>query len=805
MGKRAFALICVLLLFMTCPAQAVRPDLEVDDGKVGDEIGLFTPEFMTEYTRLTLEETIWAYDIEVSEDVSYAYMTDYKIYSSKEVCTDIRVYCELTPHPKDWYKHEEECTLTDEEIEQLGNVVTDVVTRDGKAYGFSSYSGRFGPIDGQGVHWNEVTLDVSPIRVEGSEIRCRSLMRSFLSDDDQYYCLINDENYQYTEMYRFDLATGGYRKYEVDRLISMYPYKDGSYMVLRLDENGAYVISALDLETGELTDLDYDLSQFDHDDMQRQACGLAYDKWGGREPVVLYSGGMIYRIYPGEKPRICNTCPESSVTILEKTHTTLAGSTNYYVYGTSLDCYHLYGYDEEPDMDTIRTVTVAGAYPHYHDAQGVLKELCGDLNIRETWEVTGEELADQLNTKNDSVDIYVLPADSTYYSILKKGLAADLSSSLTISEDVEAMYEPIRELLVNGQGQVVAYPADLRVRRFGINEGYWNQVFPDRPLPRTFSEVMDAWIEWEENWAEEYRGVGFFMGEFDYADTVRRLISLYVEQHADEELPDLTAPALREVLEKLQRVYEIRTEAGRSTSYDVPDELLADTGETGPGIVFWCDVRDAAYVDSTATLTYDSDYIHGVLKAHWTPLNITFEADAAPYTGARMSVYVVNPYTKHLGDAIRVVEALTERAANPYLYYAAYPEHNEPYEKPGFEDELRRSEEQVKLYEASIEKAKAAGKDTDKLEGQLNYYKTLIENQESEKWVVSQETIDAYRKTVEECPLRLNAQSPYSDQDGGLSTVISQMSYRLADGQVTLDEMLSTIQDRAKMMYLENK
>ena len=71
--------------------------------------------------------------------------------------------------------------------------------------------------------------------------------------------------------------------------------------------------------------------------------------------------------------------------------------------------------------------------------------------------------------------------------------------------------------------------------------------------------------------------------------------------------------------------------------------------------------------------------------------------------------------------------------------------------------------------------------------------------------MVSQETIDAYRKTVEECPLRLNAQSPYSDQDGGLSTVISQMSYRLADGQVTLDEMLSTIQDRAKMMYLENK
>lgn len=796
--KKIFALICVTVLLIQCFAQAMA---EEEYKKVADEIGLYGQDFMVEYAKADPNETIWAYDMEVSNARAFVYMNNYKLYTADEVVANIHVLCELTPYPEDWLQHEMDGTLTDEEIEQLYNTVTDIVTRDGKVYGFNSFSGKFGPIDAQGVHWNEVRLDVSPMRARNSEIRCREMIRSFLSEDDQYDYLIYDEHYEYGELYRFDLATGSYHKYEVERLITFYPYKDGSYMVLRLDENGAYVISALNMETGELTDLDYDLSQFDHDDMQRQACGLAYDSYGGKEPVVVFSGGMVYRIYPGEKPLVCDVCHE--VDMLENQRTTLAGSTNYYVYGMSMALLTLHEYGHETDPDDIKRVTVAGAYPHYYDAQGVLKEACGDLNIQEVPAVTGAELADQLNTKNDSVDIYVLPADSTYYSILKKGLSADLSSSLTIAEDVESMYEPLREALTNAQGQAVAYPADLRVRRFGINEGYWNQVFPDRPLPTTFSEVMDAWIEWEESWAEEYRGVGFFMGEFDYAYTIRLLIDIYVEQHADEALPDLTAPELREVLEKLQRVYEIRTEAGRSTSYDVPDELLADTGETGPGIVFWCDVRDAAYVDSTATFTYDSDYIHGVLKAHWTPLNITFEADAAPYTGARMSVYVVNPYTKHLGDAIRVVEALTERAANPYLYYAAYPEHNEPYEKPGFEDELRRSEEQVKLYEASIEKAKAAGKDTDKLEGQLNYYKTLIENQESERWVVSQATIDAYRKTVEECPLRLNAQSPYSDQDGGLSTVISQMSYRLAAGQVTLDEMLSTIQDRAKMMYLE--
>lgn len=799
--RKILAIICALTLLLCMSAQAE----EMHYDKLENEENLFDPSFMKKYVDPSFPDTALFQGYAVNNQRAFFITDANDLYGTRSMETpDTQFICHLTDFPKDWWEHYRDGTLTDEEIEQMGNVVTNIVIRDRDLYGFSSFSGKFGRISGAGPEWNEVRLDVSALRNDPDDIRARSTHRVFLTDDDQFYTMTYDENWEYFDLHRFDLATGKCRTYKVNRMVNACPYKDGEFMVQRVDENGAYVISSLNLETEELTDLDYDLSQFDHENIEKQACGLAYNGYDGVECIVVACDGLIYRIYPGEKPRICDTYKD--VIFYESVPTVLIGCANYMVCSGYMSWCMLYEYGEEIEPDAVDRVVIAGGIPHFYDgADKVLQEECGDITVHEVIEVTGEELADQLNTKNDSVDIYVLPADSTYYSILKKGLAADLSSSLTISEDVEAMYEPIRELLVNGQGQVVAYPADLRVRRFGINEGYWNQVFPDRPLPRTFSEVMDAWIEWEENWAEEYRGVGFFMGEFDYADTVRRLISLYVEQHADEELPDLTAPALREVLEKLQRVYEIRTEAGRSTSYDVPDELLADTGETGPGIVFWCDVRDAAYVDSTATLTYDSDYIHGVLKAHWTPLNITFEADAAPYTGARMSVYVVNPYTKHLGDAIRVVEALTERAANPYLYYAAYPEHNEPYEKPGFEDELRRSEEQVKLYEASIEKAKAAGKDTDKLEGQLNYYKTLIENQESEKWVVSQETIDAYRKTVEECPLRLNAQSPYSNQDGGLSTVISQMSYRLADGQVTLDEMLSTIQDRAKMMYLENK
>lgn len=807
MKKRLLALICALaLLMMSCTAQAAKSQENYDEDKywkVENEIDLIPIERMEKFAGADPVTESFPLTVRVGDGEIYIYTEAYKLYVSSTEDPTPSLVCPLTQMPEKWTDPDARDDMTEEELEQLKNVVVNIAIYKGAAYGFCPYSGRFGRIDEQGVHWNEVTLDVSQLRSGDSEYEMRTIRNGFISKDGAYYyCLVKDPGYESSSLFRFDLATGECRKYETERMLTVYPYKDGDFIVLRLDDEGAYVVSQLAVESGEVTDLDYDLSLFEHESMQ-MAGGLAYDSWGWKDAIVVASDGLIYRIFPGQEPLVCDNC-EGAVD--EDSPVTLVGATNYYVYcGGELNWYNLHEYGHESALTEVGQVTVAGGFPFWYEAEQALKEHCGDLVVHEAESVSAEELADMLNTQDDSVDIFLLNADSTYYSLMKKGLCADLSSSLALVEDVESMYQPIQQAVINERGQLTAYPAELRVWRFGVNEGYWNQVFPDRPLPTTFSEVMDAWIEWEESWAEEYRGVGFFMGEFDYENCVKLFINLYVQQHADEELPDLNAPALKEVLEKLQKVYEIRKAAGRSTSWDVPDELLADTGETGPGIVFWYDMQDATREDSGISPDYDSEYIHGVLKGDRTYLPITFEQDDEPRTTAQMSVYVVNPYSKNLAGAIQVLECLSRREVNPYLFYAAHPQQNEPYENLSFEAELSRYTEQVKLYTASIEKAQAEGKDVSRLQVQLDYYNELIANQEREKWVVTQETIDTYRAAVEKYPLEINMQSPYSRSDGGLSEVIAQMSSRLAEGQITLDEALKTIAERAEMMYLEDR
>src|SRR5699024_1949062 len=130
------------------------------------------------------------------------------------------------------------------------------------------------------------------------------------------------------------------------------------------------------------------------------------------------------------------------------------------------------------------------------------------------------------------------------------------------------MDESIAQVLLDENGTLVAWPHELSIWEYGINEGYWEMFWPDRPLPKTFGEVLDAWIDWERNLAQDYPGVGFMNWEFDYAYLLETFMNLYVMQHDAEGSVDFDSPELKSVLQKLQEIYEIRLAKGRSTSPD---------------------------------------------------------------------------------------------------------------------------------------------------------------------------------------------------------------------------------------------
>ena len=350
------------------------------------------------------------------------------------------------------------------------------------------------------------------------------------------------------------------------------------------------------------------------------------------------------------------------------------------------------------------------------------------------------------------------------------------------------------------------YPSELGIWFYGINEGYWNMLWPDRPLPKSFDDLLDAWIEWELKFAPEYPGVGFSDIEFDYSYWVYNFVSDYVMQHDIQALPNMQAPALRSVLEKLQKVYEIRLANGRSTSWDEPDTQIMVDSETGPGCIYKRNIQ-AGMTDRTGSfLTTSEDYLYGVPKSAFTPVSMVFDEESSEQTSARMYVYVVNPYSNHVEDSIRFIECMAQIEADPLLYYAVHPNENAPYPYPDY-DQLREVyDSQRELYKNAIQRAIEENQDYDEnLLYRLQYYEQWL-NDENNRWLIRQDTIDAFRQSIENAPLNLHAESPYICDEGTLPfTVVMNLCGQYAEGQLSLDDFLITLSSKMKMIYLEEQ
>lgn len=440
-------------------------------------------------------------------------------------------------------------------------------------------------------------------------------------------------------------------------------------------------------------------------------------------------------------------------------------------------------------------------------AVSLFQEENPEIQIEYVDEMTPEELAERISSKDDQVDIYVVYADYAYASMIQKGLTAPLSSS-AILQDVNLMYEPIQDILKDASGNIVAYPAHMDIWEYGINAGYWEMLFGERPLPKTFGEVLDAWIEWEEKYAAQYPGIGFMPMNFDYAGIVQQMISIYIMQLSSEGAPDLDTPVLRSILEKLEKIYNIRLAAGRSVHRDEVDTQILTDSETGPGFIFHITVRNAIVPDSSgaAVMMTAQDYLYGLPKGKMTWLPLTFDDEGGHSTDGRMQVYVINPYSRNIEEAIRYIEYLTRVETNPTMYYAYHPHADEPYEDPRFFERLEKYTAQKSEYEQQVEQAKQQGLDASSLQYQLDYLTSWIANKETAKWLISAENIANYRSMIQNAPLNLHIDSPYISQSGTIACgILDSACERYANGLLSMDMFLKELSEKMQMMYLENQ
>lgn len=775
------ALLCLLLLL--CAGGA----LAESDGN----LDVFDDAFMKEHGLVDANGVrLYIQDMDWDGDTCYAYLTDMGIYTYTPGGEPEKL-CTLPPAPENFYARVD--GLTDEDLELLHNTVTYISVWDGTLYGYNVYSGRWGAIDGEGVHWQDSRLNFSCLFHEDSFFPDR-IANSFMTDDALY--VLADTQDEYGDLvyalFSFDLSDGTSKRYDHEGLLGgICRGEKGELLLLAYfpdyEEFGTLLFQ---MDSGEFCTVG---PYFDFPIEEDFVGGFAYNE--KTDTMYVAANDLIYASKNAEE-----YTPFAPLDTSGMMPDIRAWALSDGRYAILFDGIHI----RERDDQEFAQLNLS-TYLFYPSTRQLFKDMYPNVKLNEQDTMDQQTIIDYLLTGDETIDVYSMPLNYAFNLIKEKGLAVSMSGSEAIEADAARMDEQVQSALRDAQGNIVAYPAGDRVElaNYGIHEGYWRMAFGDRPLPTTFEEVLDAWIEWEENdLIEEYPMLGFEISEgFIYENWVRRFITIYIRQHDADGEPNLGAPELRTVLEKLARLAEVRQQHGRGISGESDGDRALST-ETGDTAFIFNPSSQVAMEGDDHWVTMGNVYDQYPGDVTWLPL--TFEKDAKQYTDASMYVYFINPHSWHKEEALQFIECMTNPRAIPRVYYAVHPDMNEPLENEDYEEVKAWYERQCEEYRAGIKTAKEQDKDTSELERQLSNYENWLASDEG-RWEISQKTIDAYRQMVAEKPLNLHMTSPYLyAMTIGESSFVNTLCGQYAQGGMLLDLFLQKLSSRLSMITLED-
>lgn len=141
-------------------------------------IDMFDDAYMQEYGLCDSNGRLYFQSVDWDGSTCYAYLTDMAVYTCEPGNAPQKL-CVLPNEPDNFYLIDG--TLKDDEIAQLYETVTYIAADRGVVYGYNVYSGGWGIIDDDSIHWNENRLDFSCLFHEDVFYPDR-IVRGFMTD-----------------------------------------------------------------------------------------------------------------------------------------------------------------------------------------------------------------------------------------------------------------------------------------------------------------------------------------------------------------------------------------------------------------------------------------------------------------------------------------------------------------------------------------------------------------------------------------------------------------------------------------------
>lgn len=362
---------------------------------------------------------------------------------------------------------------------------------------------------------------------------------------------------------------------------------------------------------------------------------------------------------------------------------------------------------------TARRLTILEANGRGEDYRGFIEahpqidlQFAGSLN-----QSPDERFSQDMITRNDDIDVYILSDLNLLRQIKEKGYYVDMAADAEIKGLVDDMYVPFSSAITM-QGKIIAFPKQAFLETLC----YHKESFQTHGLtpPSTYEEYFDFCINWLSNYVDDYPDI--ILNPFTNNLSLETLFTHYADERArgGEPLRYNTGNMAR-LVEKylaLREAWEAGGDDGRSGTslfYNYAIPLLGD---------------DDAYA--------------------YLPLR--FDRDAQPLISPgkdELEYFVINSYGKNPQDALAFVAA-SESQRLEVQTALLYQSIDWPMESAYFKSERATQERKLDSLEAMLEKAEPWARR--EVEAQIKQHKLMMEGFEStSRWAVSQSALDVYK------------------------------------------------------------